>query len=264
MSGAPHFETLPPSLCGEEALALYPRRGAAPREVMLFGEGLQTIDAWGAVTLRQKIEYHARYQQRRVTLSPPTNDSSWQMLFWLLETSHPRHLVLPDQAADLPAARPRNILLSAQPIASSDIAFERAADIRARAGGELGPAIRFAVAQLPELVLNAATYAADAPTGPVACMLHDRTEDEIQLVVGDLGDTIARHADAASVLEEVVLGRDEGNLLDIAGLAESRQLDISITLASGTGRLYWRAGQWTTVGEQIDVPGFVAAITVHV
>jgi hypothetical protein len=41
-------------------------------------------------------------------------------------------------------------------------------------------------------------------------------------------------------------------------------LDVSITLASGTGRLYWRAGHWTTVGEQIDVPGLVAAIEVHV
>jgi hypothetical protein len=264
VSDAPHLETLPPSLSGEEALSLYPRRGRAPHEVMLFGDGLQVIDAWGAVALRQKIEYHARYQQQRVTLSPPANNSAWQLLFWLLETSHPKHLVLPNEAADLPAARPRNILLSAQPIASPDVAFERVADIRDRAGGELGPAIRFAVAQLPELILNAVTFAESAPTKPVACMLHDRNEDEIQLVVGDLGDAIARNASTERVLEEVVLGRDEGNLLDMAGLAEARELDVSLTLASGTGRLYWRAGRWTPVGEQIDVPGFVVAITVHV
>lgn len=257
-------ETLPSDLRGEAALALLPPAGPPLSEVMLFGESVRHIDAWGGAALRAKIEYLARYQQRRVILSLPAEQGPRDLLHALVRYDHPQHLVLPSDTTHTSRPTPRNVLLSARSIRSLDHAEAIAEDLFDRASGRLAPAIRFVAKYLPELVLNALTHATDSPIRPVACALHDRDEDEVQLVICDLGMRIARRTDAADALDAAVTGAPEGGLHTLADSATRRGVDASLTLASGTGRLYWRAGQWHKATVDPKLPGFTVALTLPI
>lgn len=239
---------------------MLPRRGPAPSEVLIRGEGLRSIDGWGAAALRTRIEYHARYQARRVTLSPPTNADAWRLLHALIRVDHPAHLVVPNDAEPVDPSAPRSIILPAVAVTTLDAADAIGERLLDEARGRMRRQLRFIASALPEFVLNAFSHASASPTKPVACVFHDRSEDELQLVVCDLGEQIARHADATAALEGAVSGRPEGGITTLAEAAHTRRLDVTISLASGNGRLYWRAGRWHPATAQA-VAGFTAVIT---
>jgi hypothetical protein len=254
------FESLPSELRGEEALVMLPQRGPAPAEVLIRGEGLRSIDGWGAAAVRTKIEYHARYQARRVTLSPPTNAEAWRLLHALIRVDHPEHLIVPNDAESVDPSAPRSVILPAVAFRSLDAVDAISERLLDEARGRIRQQLRFVATALPEFVLNSLTHASASPTRPVACVFHDRSEDELQLVVCDLGERIARQAHAAAALQAALAARSEGAITTLAEAARMRGLDVTISLASGSGRLYWRAGRWHPATAQA-VAGFTAAIT---
>jgi hypothetical protein len=246
----------------EAALALLPIRGAPPAEVIVIADGLRAIDAWGAAALRTSIEFHARAQQQQVTVSAPSDASTWRLLYHLLERDCPAHLRPTDDAPVPSGGAPRAIIVPATRVVSVEISEQIADTIIARANGRLGQALRFVAGQLPELVHNSLTHAHASPTKPVVCCFHDTSEDEVQLVVCDLGDGFDRETDATRLLV-AVQGQPEGALTSAAEVAAQRGLDATLTLAAGAARLYWRAGTWTTA-VAVTVPGFTAALAVQV
>lgn len=255
------FVSLTSEACGEAALSLLPIRGEAPAEVCVNAAGLQRIDAWGAVALRVYAELHARIQQRQVTLTQPKDAGAWRMLFHLLCSDPPKHLV-PSNDSSLPAgAAPSAIHLPAVRIPSADIADQLAEALLSRPAGRLTRALRFAAGQLPLLVENALIHGSTSPIKPVACCFYDAEEDELQLVVADLGTRYDRETDPAKLLAAVE-AQPDGSLVTMVEVAEARGIDVTLTLAAGAGRVYWRAGAWSTAVAQA-VPGFTAALSIQ-
>lgn len=250
--------TLPADLRAEAALQLLPQRGTTPDELMLLGEPVRHIDAWGGAALRTTIEYFARYQQRQVTLSMPESRPACELLHGLVRHDHPAHLVLPSDSNQHDAPQPPNVLLAARRVPAPEHADALAEDLFERGSGRLREPIRFAAKHLPELSLNALTHGGNSPTAPVVCAVHEREEDEVQLVIIDLGSRMAR--DNAEALEHAVRGRADGHLRSLVESAQARDIDLSLTLASGVGRLYWRDGRWSRATAEA-VPGFTAALT---
>ena len=250
-------------LRGETALAYLPSRGHSPSERLFMADGLTGIDAWGAVAVRIAIEFYARYQSRQVTVSPPRRAEASRLFYHLLCEAAPRHACLSDDADTPTGEAPRTIVLPAQRVISVERADEIAAALIGTASGRLARATRFLASQLPELVLNSLVHGADSPTAPVACIFHDREEEQLQLVVGDLGSRYDRVADADQALLRALNERgDDGALSSAVDVAASRGIDASLTLAGGAGRVYWRRGTWSTT-QDIAVPGFVTAIAVQ-
>lgn len=260
----PDAETLPSDLRGEPALTLLPASAPPPSELLLFGDPVRHIDAWGGAALRTKIEYVARHQQRQVTCCLPTQRGARDLLHALVRHDHPQHLVLPSDDADPIGPTPRNVLVPACCIHSLDHADAIAEELLDSASGELAPAIRFAASQLPELGLNALRHAAGSPIRPVACAVHERDEHEVQLVICDLGTRIARRSDAADALQAAVSEAPNGGLNTLVDSARHRDIDLSLTLASGNGRLYWRGGRWYKATADTRIPGFTSALTLPI
>jgi hypothetical protein len=255
--------TLPQDLRGELALSLLPESGGPRGELMIFGEAVRRIDAWGGAALRAAIEYHARYLQRHTVISLPDHDPACALLHGLIRLNHPAQLVLPDDSDHEPDPLPRNVLLQAQPIASAEHAFAAADVLFDAASGRLRDAGRFAAKSLPELVQNALLHARRCPTPPVVCAIHDRDEDELQLVVVDLGRP--RPAFDTGRLRDAVLGgQGIHGLSGIVEQAAQRELDLSLSLAAGSGRLAWRAGRWVPAKSDQPLLGFAAGITIPI
>jgi hypothetical protein len=184
-----------------------------------------------------------------------------ELLHALVRHDHPRHLVLPSDSPQHDAPEPRNVLLAARRIISLEHADALFDDLVDRSGGRLREPVRFAAKHLPELALNALTHGSNSPTAPVVCGIHERDEDEVQLVVIDLGNRMAR--EDAEALEHAVRGRPEGHLRSLVESAGARDIDLSLTLASGVGRVYWRGGRWSRATAE-PVPGFTAALTLPI
>lgn len=254
--------SLPQELCGENALKILPESGGPRGEVMIFGDGVAQIDAWGGTALRTAIEYHGRYLQRRVTLSLPSDHEACALLHGLVRHDHPGHLVLPNDSNHQDKPVPRNVLLQAQPIAAIDQAEGVAEVLFDEAEGRLRDAARFVAKSLPELVVNSLVHGKRRPIPPVACAIHDREEDEVQLVVTDLG----RHHppyNGIRLRDAVLSGEGIHGLNSLVEQAERRSIDVSLSLVAGSGRLAWRSGNWQSAEDE-PMSGFSAAITIPV
>jgi len=254
--------SLPQELCGEDALKILPETGGPRGEVIIFGEGVARIDAWGGAALRTAIEYHGRYLQRRVTLSLPHDQGACALLHGLVRHDHPRHLVLPNDSNSQGKPVPRNVLLQAQPIATADDAERVAEMLFNETDGRLREAARFAAKSLPELIVNSLIHGKRRPIPPVACAIHDREEDEVQLVVTDLGRPRPPY-DSARLSDAVLSSPGIHGLSSMVEQAERRSLDLSLSLVAGSGRLAWRSGNWHAAEDE-PLSGFSAAIAIPV
>ena len=220
---------------------------------------LKSIDAWGAVAVRTSIELNGRAQQQRVTVSPPSAAEAWRLLYWLLEQDCPAHVILSDDA-DRPSLRPPTaIIVPAIPVSTVDRADNLAEAVISSASGRLTRSVRFIAQEIPELVLNALTHRGQVPTQPVVCAFYDRGEDEVQLVVSDLGSRYDGDSEAAEKLLAAVQAQPDGGLTTAVESAAARGIDATLTLAAGTGRLYWRRGNWLAAPSSA-VSGFTAAL----
>jgi len=228
---------------------------------MVIADHLKAIDAWGAAALRTTIEFYARIQQQQVTLSAPADTSAWRLLYHLLGQDCPTHFRLSDDASRPPGAAPSAIILPAMRVPAVEISEQIAEAIIDGDSGRLSPALRFRAGQFPELVHNSLMHPRESPTKPVACCFFDSSEDEVQLVVCDLGGRFDRETDAKKLCAAVE-AQPDGALTTAAEVAAQRGIDATLTLAAGAGRLYWRAGNWTTA-VAAAVPGFTAALAVQ-
>jgi hypothetical protein len=249
----------------EAALIHLPAPQRRPAEVMLSARNVTAVDAWSATSVRSLIDYFARYQQVNVVFEPPDDRAVWHLLCGALGTL-PAHFILrePDGKKQ-PKSRPRNVILPARRI-------DTAAGAQEVGAGLAGPlmsnyrrsAANWIGGMAGALLDNAIRHPRDSPTAAIVSAMHERAENELQLVVSDLDTTVSRDPDAGAALEAM---RDRsienwGGLDTMVNLSVRRGLDISLTIAAGTGRLYWRGGRWTTA-KATPVAGFTAAATVH-
>lgn len=248
---------------GEAALALLPLRGKPARELWLPADNLTAIDAWGSVALRTLIEFAARAQGKPVKMSRPTSKAAWNTLFYMLGPELPAHFFW--ASADRPDVRrrPSGIVLPAVRIPSLDHALVLSDALISKASDRSKTAVRFSAQLLPELASNSLRHGHDSPTSPVAAIYYDRIEDEVQLVVCDLGGTYDQDAKAATKLRASMAAAPEGALVSAVELAAARGIDATLTVAAGRGRLYWRQERWTEAEAQM-VPGFTVALTVPI
>jgi hypothetical protein len=70
-------------------------------------------------------------------------------------------------------------------------------------------------------------------------------------------------ADAETNLLTAIHADSDSGLNSAVEVAASRSLDATLTLAAGPGRVYWRAGKWTSATAQ-TVSGFTAALAVQI
>jgi hypothetical protein len=232
----PELDPLPAELVGEDALTQLPIRGAAPSELCLEARNLSVIDAFGGAALRARVEYHAWYRQKQVMVTPPADHGAWSMLYAMLENEAPQHLILPSLRIPRPGPPPRSILIPAIPVRDEAVAEVLGSALAAQAGGDFQRQLRFLGAHLPALVDNTRRWAADSPIGgATVCAVHHRPTDELQLVVCDLGSSVARQADAARVIVDAITVVPEGSLQSLVNEAAARELAAKVLLASGPG-----------------------------
>jgi len=260
------YKTLPSQLCGESALELLPQLDQyKPGEVRILGEHLVAIDAWGGASMRCLIEYLGRYRQGRVTLSPCGDVATWHLLHALVRKNHPAHLVLPndlpDDKKDEEVPVPPEVLLQAEPMPSVERAEQAAKELFGAAEGKLVKPARFVAKYLPELVSNSLQHAKRSAVHPVACAYHDVEDSVLQLVVVDLGE----HFPDQKSLSNRVSKAQAGGLLTLVAQAKESKFDMSLSVASGTGRIRWRNGSLQKATSRAkEVRGFCAAITVPI
>lgn len=248
---------------GEAALVYIPRRPSNAPEFMIRADAVTHVDAWTGSALRTVVEYQGRVRQRRVVLSPPSAANVARLLAGLLDNDLPGHFCLSNDAAAV-GSRPRTVILPSTVTTSLSAADEVGDAIPALGSHYPRRRVNFLAGAAVSLAENAIQHAADSQIGAVVTLAHDREEDGLQLVVTDLGGSITHAADPHLVLEAAVQESmaNDGSLAGLTLQAERLGLDVTLTLAAGSGRLYWRAGSWT-LAEAQHVEGFTAAVTVH-
>lgn len=258
----PQWISLAGDVRGEAALVHIPRRPSSAGEVMILADGVTRVDAWTGTALRTVIEYHGRIRQRRVVFSPPSNATVARLFAGLLDNDLPGHFCLSNDAAAV-GSPPSSVILPSTVITN----FYGADDI-----GDAIPGLGSQYARRPMNFLAGAAVAfaenavqhGESLIGAVVTIAYEREEDELQLVVADLGASVTHSTDVHRALEKAVQdsAANDGSLSGLTLQAERLELDVTLTLAAGSGRLYWRAGTWTPAEEQ-HVEGFTAAVTVH-
>lgn len=260
----------PRDLRGEAALAaLLPQTGRDASEVLVVAKGLEKVDAFTACALRALIEYYARRRATRVTLSPPDGTETYRTLWHLLGEDLPRHFCFSNDASPPAERAPRTVLLPATVIDSfSDC--DRIADLVPRLCEAMPTRpVRLVAGAFAELVGNGLFHADDSPIGVVASIFHEPDEHALQLVVTDLGGSVAREPDAAVALSSCI-AKSEQTYGGLAGLADQigrfggklADIEARISIASGNGRLEWSnaESEWTTARAQ-HVEGFTASVS---
>jgi hypothetical protein len=249
---------------GEESLVHLPTPQKAPNEVMLNARSVTAVDAYSGVVTRALIDYFAWFHQVNVIFDPPDARRAWQTLAGLLGTP-PAHFILADGAPS-PGSYPRTVILPAQRVRDRTEAtnvVDRLYD-DARDRGHQRASVRFLAKSAAELLRNALQHADDSPIGAVCAGLYDRSADELELVVADLGMRVARRDDAPQALAEALERSEEnfGALASLSAEAASRGLDVSVTVASGTARLYGRGTTWNSASAQA-VAGWTVGLRAH-
>lgn len=253
-----YSRTLPRQLCGARALKLLPKPREWQRgEVLLRGEPLEKIDAWGGASLRCLIEYLGRYRQGRTHLWACDDADAWRHLCAFLAEDRPAHLILPPDVDGVLESSPPEVVLPALPVRSEEKALELAGRVLDTCG-EMPVAARFVAKYLPVLVMNSLEHA-DSPVPPVVCAYHDRENEVLQLVVVDLGRRKAPFTQRT--LTKRVESPSDGSLKTLVESAKERKLNVSLDIVAGSGCLHWRNGSRRAATAE-KIFGFCSAITV--
>ena len=266
MAALPPVVSVAGDIRNEAALEFLPALGRTENELMVACDGVTHADAWSGAALRTLIEYAASWLGMPVTLALPKTAAVRSLLATLVGDL-PNGSRLPE-GATWPASS-RSVLLPGVRIRNSWQAEQYANAFATVAERNYARSeVTFLAAGLGTLLDNVFQHASSSPVGAIACVAHEREENELQLVVSDLAESISREQAAGDALEAAWVASQAGHrgvprgLAGIAGMAERRGLDTSIALHSGTGRLHWRAGKaLKSTGSY--VPGFTAVVTVH-
>jgi hypothetical protein len=247
----------------EAALAFMPTREGYERDFNLAAGGVGKVDTWTAVTVRCLLEYHARYMQRSVTLVPPRQADAGRILISMLGAAPSHFRVVPSSA--VPARRASAALVPAARVQGHGDVFAIGEEIVDRvASNHRRRDARFLAGAFGAFAENVLVHAASSPIGGIGAVGFDRFEPELQVVVADLGNSIASKRDAVASLEQAVANSVKGEkaLASLVEEARYREIDFTLTLATGTARAYWRQNRWS-YAQGPAVPGFLAAASIH-
>jgi hypothetical protein len=253
-------------LRGDEALRYMPRGVKAPEAVLISATELSGVDSWTGTVTKTIIEFHSRWQQRPIRLEPPQDPATWSMLAAMIGTDLPVGFDLAGRKS-WPPDPSRKVTLPAQRISSLDVVDKLAEAIEERLtlnypnklAGYLGSAFG-SVAE------NAVVHGAGSPTDPLGAVSYDAEMNELSLVVSDLGPGISGEADPVVALEELIPGRRPlSGLSSIASEAERKDIDVSLTVAAGHARRFWRrGGTWSSFEEDFSSRGFTVGVRIHI
>ena len=250
-------------LRGEIALDYLPRRGSPPEDVQIGCMAIKLVDTWSFVAMRTLIEYPAARLLVPVHFMPPSDDATCETLLAGLGDL-PNGVTVSAGAPSDPDDR--NIILPATRIDSYAISESIGAHLPGTPRSARTPVRerRMIALALQELVDNALSHA-NSPIGSIAAIAVEPEQEELQLVVTDLGSGVADRPDAADLLEAGWNARGgRGGLRSIVTNAERRGFDLSLMIYAGTGRLACRTGNPATVStDEPHIPGFTVAVTIH-
>lgn len=252
-------------LRGDEALRYMPRGGKAPEGILISATELSGIDSWTGTVTKTIIEFHGRWQQRPVRLEPPQDPKTWSMLAAMIGTDLPAGFGLAGKRS-WPPDPSRKVTLPAQRITSLDVADRLADATEERLQFNYPPKLaRYVGATFGSLAENAVVHGASSPIDPLGAVSYDADMDELSLVVSDLGAGIDAEADPVTALEQLVPGaRSLSGLASIAGEAERKDIDASLTVAAGPARRFWRrGGTWGSFQDDFSTRGFTVGIRIH-
>jgi anti-sigma regulatory factor (Ser/Thr protein kinase) len=232
------------ALTGERALEqlLQPIPVEDPdTELCLNLHAVDRIDVTSAVAARMRIQRHLReHPQGWVTIWPPQRAAVAARFFALLGAFPERvHFALPE--ADVPG---HAALLPATEIVDSDRARligEVVLDKCAEAGISERRAA-FATVAVLELADNAVTHAADALDPPVAAVASVGRDQILEVAVIDAGTGIAELENSNAFLTAIrgrALSGERGFLAMILNKAGLANVDVTVRIWAGTGRLLW-------------------------
>ena len=251
-------------LRGDEALRYMPRTGKTPEAVLISATELGDVDSWTGTVTKTIIEFHGRWQQRPVRLEPPQGSATWSLLATMIGTDLPAGFGLAGKRS-WPPDPSRKVIVPVQRIGSLDLADRLADAVRERL--ELNypnKLARYLGGAFGSLAENAVVHGVRSPTDPLGAVSYDAEMNELCLVVSDLGAGTSREADPVATLDQLVPGpRPLSGLASIAGEAERKDIDVSLTIAAGPARRFWRRGGTWSSYQDFPTRGFTAGVRIH-
>jgi hypothetical protein len=107
---------------------------------------------------------------------------------------------------------------------------------------------------------NALRYGG-GPSPAIFAVALEPMGNELQLVVSDLGPGLP---EGEAIRAVVAHSRGElGGLESLAMMAQRTDVDLSLRLISGASRAHWRHGRWRYDDDGVAVPGWTAAVEIH-
>jgi hypothetical protein len=261
--------TLPPWISitgdvrGQAALRYLPVADGGEDCTCVFCDHVTAVDTWSGCVVRALLEYARRGLGIPVQLSPPAAPAVCAQL--AARTGElPQGITISGARWEL--GEPDEILVPAVRIRERALASQ-VADFVPFIGAGLGyprRETRFLGAAFATLVDNAATHAAGSPVDAIAGVAYEPESNELQVVVIDLADGVSGASDSEGALADIWANSTArfGGLAGLAAMAENWGLDVTLSLASGTGRLTWDASGVEHGSDQY-VAGFTAAAIVR-
>jgi hypothetical protein len=214
--------------------------GAPDAELLINTRHIEGHDVAAAAALRMRIARHLREHERgRVTIAPPKDPLLAARLEDVL-------LPLPDGAvladAETPGPEVRYAVLPATQVTDPEaahLAGETALEFceALRISDERAGMIALAAMGLAEQALDA-EGATDAPV--IAATVSGRTR-RVELAVIDSGRAISESRSAKRMLETLTAPDNGAAILpELLRVGQRHELDVSIEILAGTGRLRWR------------------------
>ncbi|MEJ7784765.1 MAG: hypothetical protein WKF96_08180 [Solirubrobacteraceae bacterium] len=259
----PELLTLSGELTRERALDALLRAGPAggrATELAMFARGVTDVDVVAGAAGRLRICRHLReHPDGQVTIAPPQAASSAERLLELLSPlpagvmlSDARHLTDHGRYALLPAT-----LIADGDQARLAAEFVLEACERARVSDVRAALIAATVMELADNALTHATGTGDPPS--VAATVSGR-QRFVEIAAVDLGRGISESSDCVELVRQIPgANGGRGFLSHLIRKGTSRQLQVSIEIISGVGRL-----RWTRARHRPAQGNYVAGTTVIV
>ena len=243
-------------LTREHALDCLLRPSERKSELVLVGPGVDRVDAVTGTAARLRFERHLRLSpEGQVMIQLPTRAPANEHLLELLSPL-PTGVTVAGPTPTLPVPA-RFALVPATPLrddAAARAAAEFALDAceNARISESRANLVAYAVV---ELGANAIAHAVDSEDPPIVAVTVAGRERILEIAVSDLGRGICEARDPVAVLSALPgLGSGVNPMADFLRRGAKRDVDVSLELFAGTGRLRWTQFRHRT-SRGVWVPG---------
>jgi hypothetical protein len=263
---SPGLFTLQPDESGEQALHMLPAPSTSEQFVLVHGKALRKSDAWTGTALKSAVHYHCTCLNNSFGFEPPEGEraeSALELLGDLLGPM-PQGFYLTDDRG-FPDTGRGNALLPALPIDDAGDAANAADALTYRTAAYGRPVARTVGAAVGVFTNNSITHAPESPIGVVTTVAFDPAARVVQVVCSDLGTPVADPGEGEAFLRDLMDNAvaSHSNLGHLVAATERRGVASTLTLAAGSGRLWWTATAVTSEPTFV-VPGFTAALTIGI